>query len=681
MKKFLFLVCICFCAGAFAPAFSADRNISASIESAQNRAATVQSGPSVASRAAARSDAPSRSQNISVRAASATAGVTGDINDNPAVRRAGVSLRPTAVDAGGRPTIAGTNRYVSSNFNPGRGVSNRGRAATDEVLATNAAAMDATEACRVQYMDCMDQFCNVVDANQKRCSCSPRLSGYQRVESGVKDANNDLNEVAQMIRYVGLTADEIRSIMNATEAELALDGQTDNTDAREQLSMIENLIRDPAQTTVATTNTVTTLDLNLDFSAEADSWSDMFSLDSGQQSFSQMRGQQLFRAAAARCKIVLNNCQQAGANTATVTARYDMEIDKDCIGYEKGLDKMNQTLRTNVRAATSMLQKARLEVLNNQNSLDARGCMAALDTCMADDMVCGKDYTKCLDPTKKYIDENGNVVLGENIAKVSEFTEDYEGDVNMNASGCSGEDLTNGNCIIAYLLDKIGVDTKSGLCRAVMDKCRRVTYDETGHYIQDNIVVKNYLSRAMVNIRAGQAKIVSDYASSCISEIGTCYSAQVTQVASWSASANPSSIQAVMNGACRNVALTCAYAVFANDDTKCDGEAECIENVSTMFYQSMLCPDGAEYRAGGETGTVSDGRIYVNDSCLCPAGMAVTGNRCVACPANSAFNLSSKQIIDGITGCACSESAGYYINGIKPTPDTTTYGSCKLVQE
>jgi hypothetical protein len=54
-----------------------------------------------------------------------------------------------------------------------------------------------------------------------------------------------------------------------------------------------------------------------------------------------------------------------------------------------------------------------------------------------------------------------------------------------------------------------------------------------------------------------------------------------------------------MKGACRNVALTCAYAVFNDhgDTSLCpSGDTEqCITSISEMFYNSLLCEDGEVY--------------------------------------------------------------------------------------
>ncbi len=606
-------------------------------------------------------------------------------NADPAVRRAGLTLRPTTAEVGGRATIAGTNIQTGSNVDESvRGVQSRA-ASTDKTInaETIAAAKEKLEqtaslnkSCQEQYNDCMDQFCAVIDANQKRCSCSANLSRYTKVENAVKDANTQLNEVAQRIRYVGLSADEIRAIMTETEAEEALSGATDTSETRNMLQEIEDMIKDPVSSTSYSADTYTGLDMDLDFSA--DSMSDIFTLDflnTTSASFSNLRGTELYNAAKKRCNSVLNQCKDAGATQQQITGNYDLAIDKDCIAYEQGLNKMNETLVSNVRSANRMLQKARLAVLQNKNQYDAKGCIAALNTCMTDEMVCGEDYTKCLDPTKRYIDENGKVVLGQNISDITSFMKDYDNSAinvdllrtassmaSVSADACKNEDNNDGRCVVKYLLTKIGTGQKvtdGGLCRAVLDKCQRYTYDSNNNYNKYNDVVLNYIQRAMVNIKSAQQKIISDYASSCMVDVASCYNQQVTQVNAWSSAAKASSIQAVMRGACRNVALTCGFAIFdgppavygeaekpaatCNKVSACEtaGDKEACKNtayidcVSDIFYQSLLCPDNSEYTATADTisangcGDNNETSCYVNNQCKCRAGYAVWGGACV----------------------------------------------------
>ena len=642
------------------------------------------------------------------------------INSTAAVRRAGLVLRPSTAEVGGRAKIAGTNVQTGSNVgNSGRGV--QSRAATTTVTRESIAdakdrmqtASELNDACQTQYNDCMDQFCAVIDANQKRCSCSANLARYAKVESAVKEANTQLNDVAQRIRYVGLSADEIRAIMTATEAEEALSGTTDTTETRNMLADIEAMIKNPTSTTSTSGDGFSTLDLNLDFSSNA---SDLFNLDflnQNSSNFSSLRGTDLYNAAKKRCNTVLTQCKSAGADTEHIVANYDLAVDKDCITYEQGLNKMNETLVSNVRSANLMLQKARLAVMQNKNEYDAKGCIAALDACMTDDMVCGDGYIKCLDPTKQFIDENGNVVLGQDITNIIDFMNNYNNaqidstylgnaaNTVITQQNCAQQQ--DGKCVVKYLMTKIGTGANvsdNGLCRAVLDKCQRYTYSTSGVYNPYNDIVVNYIQRAMVNIKAAQQKIISDYASNCMLDIATCYNQQVTQVNAWSSNASVSSIRNVMRGACRNVALTCAYAVFAADQNSCpvDNPDTCLNSVSEMFYQSMLCPDNSIYDAtGGSISTNDTDQGFVNAHCRCKPGYVVWGSSCItkcengashdsygACPTSSSSNTSTRTCTVGTftstKGTVINGKQGGYVSDYcKCASNETVYnGQCVL---
>ena len=691
MKKFLtcFFALACFTPTAFAadtasvtpsrviPTAAKSDNTSRTLSSRTGVRATnttsVRSATSMSNIATRAATAAARASNTNGNVSTARTGLdaavntsgrnsrveAASINSDPAVRRLGLTLRPSVAEVGGRAKIAGTDTYTGSNISSEiRNLSTR--AATKTINAESIA--DAKErleqtaslnkSCQEQYNDCMDQFCAVIDSNQKRCSCSANLSKYTKVEDAVKNANTQLNEVAQRIRYVGLSADEIRAIMSATEAEEALSGTADTTETRNMLEQIEALIKDPKSSTSYSSDTYTGLDMDLDFSSDV---TDLFSLDflsNNTGSFSNLRGTELYNAAKKRCNTVLTQCKEVGATSQQITGNYDLAIDKDCIAYEQGLTKMNETLVSNVRSANRMLQKARLAVLQNKNQYDAKGCIGALDACMTDDMVCGDNYVKCLDPTKVYIDENGKVVLGQDITNITEFMARYNNaginneflkssyGMSINTANCKAPptDKTpvgnNGACIAGYLMRKIGTGQKvtdEGLCRAVLDKCQAYTYDKNGNYMAYNDIVVNYVQRALVNIRAAQQQVISDYASSCMLDIATCYNQQVTQVNAWSSSASIGSVYNVMRGACRNVALTCAYAVFAEDAGSCptgnDGANKCIESISEMFYQSLLCPDNSTYSASEGTAGVGG---YVNERCKCNSGYTPFSGQCLA---------------------------------------------------
>ena len=305
----------------------------------------------------------------------------------------------------------------------------------------------------------MDNFCNVLDDNQGRCSCSANLKNYAKTEEALKQATEDLQDVAQKIQYIGLTSDEVETLFKQTEAELAMQQNSDNTQLKNDLDRIKNMIVDVKAGTTTTTDTGMSLDLSglLDFSFSSTGF-DLASLFGGNNnttSISNQRGAELYKTATARCKAsVLNSCTAQGVDASVVTNAYDLEIDKQCIAYERSLTDTNTQMTQTVRNAKSVLQKARLLVAQQKNAYDLRGCINALDSCMQDDFVCGSDYENCLDPTGKYI-VNGKIVVGS---------------VPGDAAVPSDADMAN------FLRPKIGkLDSRgraSGMCGKVMLKCQ-----------------------------------------------------------------------------------------------------------------------------------------------------------------------------------------------------------------
>ena len=174
----------------------------------------------------------------------------------------------------------------------------------------------------------------------------------------------------------------------------------------------------------------------------------------------------------------------------------------------------------------------------------------------------------------------------------------------------------------------------------MLDKCQDFTYitnGKTSTYKPYNDVVVNYIQRAMVNIRAAQSKVISEYASTCLSDISDCYNQQITQINSLSTTVNANSIYNVMRGACYNVALTCGYAVFAYDDEiqgisdEAEKKATLIQQISDLFYQSLLCPSNSTFDSTNTHDVDSNRTIagYVNSRCQCNDGYTVWGGACL----------------------------------------------------
>ena len=458
----------------------------------------------------------------------------------------------------------------------------------------NIAAM--TSFCKAQYAECMDNFCNVLDDNQGRCSCSKNIKNYEKTENALKAANEALQDVAQQIQYIGLSREEIDTLFSQTEAELAMSNSTDNSQLKNDLDKIKGLIVQVKSGTASSTEVDSGLSMDLsgmlDFNISSAGFdlSSMFGTTSANtSSISNQRGEQLYKTAAARCKTaVLKDCESQGVDISIVANAYDMEIDKQCVAYERSLTDANDQIVNTVRNAKAVLQRARLMVAQQRNVYDLRGCINALDSCMQDDYVCGNDYENCLDPSGKYIVE-GEVVVGsmpgQNVISNSTLeapvysadglyaTWNYSDGSTKNAWGADGSSIaegslatyvsktlstalptTVGSTMSEYLQYKIGYikDSKAyGMCSSVLNKCQDYTFDG-GTYKPNNRVVEEYLMRTLVNIKKSQDVILADYAETCISDVTSCLSDN-----GYNEEDTTSTASKIAINACRSQIITC----------------------------------------------------------------------------------------------------------------------------
>ena len=496
---------------------------------------------------------------------------------------------------------------------------------SSSVVTTAESAADATQSmdelaqitdfCKAQYTSCMDNFCNVLDDNQGRCSCSKNIKNYAKTEEALKAATEALQDVAQQIQYVGLSADEIETLFTQTEAEIQMQSTQDNTQLKNDLDRIKNLIVDVkggSASTVSDAGMGFNLSGLLDFSIDSTGF-DLASLfgttTADTSSISNQRGETLYKTAAARCKsAVLTNCAAQGVDISVIANSYDMEIDKQCIAYERSLTDTNAEMNQTVRNAKGVLQRARLMVAQQKNSYDLRGCVNALDSCMQDDYVCGTDYEYCLDPTGKYI-VDGEIVVGSTPGyvvsssaltapgidygesktlystwfydnnKYAFGTDNDKGTLSdyINKTVTSTAQTQTSDIMSNYLLYKIGYneDGKNyGMCMSVLNKCQDYTYTGTTAanrtYNPANDVVKEYLQRTLTKIKVAQDEVIADYAENCITDVSSCL-----------ATNNYEKSNNIAINACRAQIRTC---MSVNGDTTQDPDPTQMKDwVSTML--------------------------------------------------------------------------------------------------
>lgn len=519
---------------------------------------------------------------------------------------------------------------------------------------TSATSMDElaqiTDFCKAQYTQCMDNFCNVLDDNQGRCSCSANLANYEKTEQALKNATEELQNVAQNMRYIGLTATQVESLFQATEAELQLSSSTDSSQLKNNLDKIKGMIIDVNTGTASSSTSGVSTDLSglLNFSLDSTGFN-LANINAGSilntsatNSISNQRGTQLYKTATARCKAsVLNSCQAQGVDISIITNAYDLEIDKQCIAYERSLNESNAQMSSMVSNAKVLLQNARLQVSQQKNAYNLRECVTELDKCMQEDFVCGTNYENCLDPTGKFI-VAGEVVAGslpgtpgQNSSYTGTIYDTWTYDsknawdngtlsdyINKYVNGTFPE--TADSTMANFLQQKIGRinnDGKAeGMCASVLNMCQDYSFTNN-KYKTDNQVIKNYMERVLPQIKSAQDTTLSDYAETCVSDVVTCLNRNSTTYGYNSSysynTANPSN--AAIN-ACKSVISTCMSVNGIEKDkisTKINEWLDDAVNTSLTTKKRNCVSSNGTWN-----GSVLDGKGL----CTCPNGTELTND-------------------------------------------------------
>ncbi|MBO7509405.1 MAG: hypothetical protein J6T57_03985 [Alphaproteobacteria bacterium] len=555
------------------------------------------------------------------------------------------------------------------------------------IVAADTSEMDAlaelTDYCKAQYAACMDNYCNVLDDNQGRCSCSANLKNYAKAEAALKQATEDLQDVAQKIQYIGLTAREVETLFTQTEAEAKMQSSPDNSQLKTSLDKIKDMIIEVKSGNASSTSSGLSFDLSglLDFSIDStgfDLSSFLGGLTGSGKDVSNQRGAELYKTASNRCKAnVLKSCTAQGVDASLITNAYDLEIDKECIAYERSLNDSNDQMTATVRNAQGVLQKARLMVAQSKNEYDMRGCISALDACMQDEFVCGTDYEKCLDPTGRYI-VDGKIVVGSqpgraiepstsltsavmnsNVCKINlyrtwDFGENscqgviYDGTSDQGNAWGTGPNDTLAKYVDAtvvsgashdasvnmskYLQNKIGYvsgDKNFGMCVGVLNKCQDYTYTGRGNnlsYNETNDVIKQYLNRILIQIKAKQDAVLADYAESCITDVNSCLaqnSYPTEEPGDGIGNDNWTAVQMtqanIAINACRSQIITCMSVNGYSIDTPTPSEMNCW--VMGLQFNTTTNECAAAYSraetatADGETSSGGTVEWYVRGDC------------------------------------------------------------------
>ena len=710
---------------------SSPRNAQQTQRGTISRTAKTQNASAARSQTTAQSHAT-----VSARSAS---GATRTATSKPVTARAAATGNVVARGTGSTLTDSGDPLYIS---NARVGTNRRSTASrnssitvtttpapvitTEDITETTSTLTnlaELTDYCKAQYAQCMDNYCNVLDDNQGRCSCSSNITKYEKTEKNLADLSEKFQDVVQKIKYIGLTTAQIDALFAETEAEIAMKSSSDTSSLKNSLDAIKKKIVDVNSGKSTSVGLLDGLSFDMSGLLDTDFSSGIFDLNSflGNTKVSNQRGTSLFNTATQRCKTaVLNSCTAQGIDANVVVNSYDLAIDKQCIEYERSLNEANDEMRNNVRNAQNILQQARLLLAQKKNEYDLRGCVAALDECMQDEYVCGDDYELCLDPTGKYL-ANGEIVKGGipgvaggssinqaevSAADINQWTSggmyglystwDYDNNKNAWSKGYT-ENLNDyivkktniwegiyknnntnadGNDMATYLLRRVGyIDSKNdktyGMCATVLKQCQDYTYETKGSnkkYLVNNEVIRQYLALALTKIKLKQDTILADYAETCWNDVYSCLSANNYDENNVDTTASKTAVNA-----CRGDIATCMSVTGYYPS---DNKTLTLAAMTDWVASKLISCDTNQYlemTPATETGSGSPSTMPSFACKQCPTINVGGVNVTTTSDGGQATNCSCP---DGYVRTVVSESTGWTVDDKNYTCQMTATADC-----
>ncbi len=367
-----------------------------------------------------------------------------------------------AANLGAMTTAASTRRGRTNN---GARIS---RAATDttQVLSADDVKNRKYSKCQTVYNECMDEFCANKDTQLKRCACSARKDEFNSVKKRLDTVEDKLLNFNQRLLTVNMSPEDVEAMNSATEGEDGYYGTKDTSESNSILNQISKKLNKSFKTSDFDTN-LNSISLTLDTDAAFDS------VDSLQGAATTSKtGVELYRAALPICReMAAEVCSDMDLSLAE--SGYQMLIEQDCNIVSKGYQSQADQAREQVFESGALLDMARLDVQQTQNSDDKLTCKKKMLDMLTDSTVCGTDLGKCLDVSGQYINPTtGQAVLSINLKNLVTLIERPTGDTKW-------QDVTKNKTFVNFLNDK-----KKYLSVAT-ENCRDVADDVWNDFIED----------------------------------------------------------------------------------------------------------------------------------------------------------------------------------------------------
>lgn len=370
------------------------------------------------------------------------------------------------------------------------------RAATENIDLSQTRTGAEYERCKTAYFTCMDQFCGLKNDDYRRCSCSNRVYDLTDVRETLISAGEQLTVFTENLDVVGMTAAQAVAMKTPSDGENAL--TVDASASKALLQAILNSIRGQDSSVGGKMSDLNSINISFD-TANA-----FGTMDAG-QAIATYNGQNLYSAVYPQCRAAVRaDCNDASLQRA-ITA-YLMAIEQDCNTVETAIETKRKEMKAAVREGDAMLDLARIENRQKHNSSDIPTCIAAVESAILSEQVCGAGYHKCLD-NGEFID----ISTGAPIAGVANFDKLEKTLTFADGVEAANQKLSK-NVANRTFVTNFEAKTKKFAADA-LDKC----------VADADTVWAEYLDRALLDIYYAQRAKVAQIRQGCFDFVSACY--------------------------------------------------------------------------------------------------------------------------------------------------------------
>jgi len=340
-----------------------------------------------------------------------------------------------------------------------------------------------SQECQTEFFGCMDQFCNLGNAEGGSCLCSDENQNQQDRIGRI----GEINAEAERIR--GIDLEKVRA---GARADIIFGGGTRQYDERGNVIGIDEITRRQRQQQEAQDRRDARR-RNLDqlFSSEFVSSSDM------PNDISTRTGNDLQAAAREMCRARMP--AECAAQVAMLVETYAVRVTDDCKGFALMVDAMQRDADQNLNEANAEVRTARIDTFDRENRFNRGQCLIAFKECMAGSDVCRADWSDC-----------AGFAAADNMTAQPARGARPANQRNTNQRSARAARDDNMSHISAKTLERLG--SKRHMCEEVLDQCIAVR----------NHIWDDFLRDIAPNLRLAELNLESDMRQSCMQRISEC---------------------------------------------------------------------------------------------------------------------------------------------------------------